>query len=336
MFNNETRNQHYISQVEQKLNSIDPTLPRERRRIFKFKLVDREQLTSELVNPNGVRIEKNLSFNDLYTFDVFSDNTRNNFESFFGVYEDKIEVTTNNIVDKLRNEESVSIEELKVLIFSKIMNFIRNPFCIEKVLNTFGELSKYKPQDPSLLSEFQKIRTDNIHVKEDVLNQLDIAKDKYIEWLKVLFNFFSIKIGEKFLGEMVVDEILDIDTKRIHLTLYTFQSEICLLSDRSFVDFGPALPKDFFCLVFNLNKNTFISFKIFENTLENLKALCPHLVPLIDKLNKEVDIISLMPPRIEILVVKENVEALKGYNTQVIYQCHSSFFGAATSFFYNN
>ncbi|MDV7581570.1 hypothetical protein R4795_15190 [Acinetobacter baumannii] len=336
MFNNETRNQHYISQVEQKLNCIDPSLPKKRRRIYKFNLIDREQLTSELVNPNGVRIKKNLSFNDLYTFDVFSDNSRNNFESFFGKYEDKIEETTNNIISKLKNEESILIEELKVLIFSKIMNFIRNPFCIEKILNTYGELSTVSPNETNLRMEFQKITKENIHVSRDVLSRLNISEDQYIDWLKVLFNFFSVKIGEKFLGEMFIDKMLDVDNKRIHLTLYTYQSEYCLLSDRSFVDFGPALPKDFFCFAFNLNKNTFISFKIYENTIENLKALFPHLVPLIDNLNKEVDVISLMPPRIEILVVKDNIEALKGYNTQVIYQCHSSFYCSSTNFLCNN
>ena len=71
MFNNETRNQHFISQVEQKLNCINPSLPRDRRRIYKFKIDDREELTFNLVNPLGVKIENNLSFNDLYTFDVF-------------------------------------------------------------------------------------------------------------------------------------------------------------------------------------------------------------------------------------------------------------------------
>ncbi|WP_336964099.1 hypothetical protein [Acinetobacter pittii] len=335
MFNNETRNQHYISQVEQKLNSIDPTLPRERRRIYKFKLVDREQLTSEMVNPNGVRIEKNLSFNDLYTFDIFSDNSRNNFELFFGKYEDKIEVTTNNIITKLRNEDSIAIEELKVLIFSKLMNFIRNPFCIEKILNTYGELSKVSPTDPILKTEFQKISKKNIHISKDTLSQLNVTEDIYIEWLKVLFNFFSVKMGDKFLGEMVIDNLLDIDNKRIHLTLFTYQRENCLLSDRSFVDYGPALPKGFFCFAFNLNKNTFISFNIFENTIENLKAYCPQFTPILETFEQQ-DITEYLPPRIEVLVVKDNIEALKGYNTQVIYQCHSSFYGASASFLCNN
>lgn len=117
MFNNETRNQHFISQVEQKLNCINPSLPRDRRRIYKFKIDDREELTFNLVNPLGVKIENNLSFNDLYTFDVFSDRTRNNFEAYFGKYEVNIEVFTNNILNKIDNNEAITIDEIKDLIF---------------------------------------------------------------------------------------------------------------------------------------------------------------------------------------------------------------------------
>ncbi|MFG4542430.1 hypothetical protein ACF0DH_03075, partial [Acinetobacter baumannii] len=141
MFNNETRNQHFISQVEQKLNCINPSLPREKRRIYKFKIDDREELTFNLVNPLGVKIENNLSFNDLYTFDVFSDRTRNNFEAYFGKYEVNIEVFTNKILNKIDKNEAITIEEIKDLIFCKMMNFIRNPFSIEKCLNIFGSLS---------------------------------------------------------------------------------------------------------------------------------------------------------------------------------------------------
>ncbi|EPG2603423.1 hypothetical protein OQO75_003073, partial [Acinetobacter baumannii] len=194
MFNNETRNQHFISQVEQKLNCIDPTLPRERRRIYKFKIDDREELTFNLVNPLGVKIENNLSFNDLYTFDVFSDRTRNNFEAYFGKYEVNIEVFTNKILNKIDKNEAITIEEIKDLIFCKMMNFIRNPFSIEKCLNIFGSLSTVSPTDTHALREFRKIKKENIHVSPDVLAQLNITEDKYIQWLKMIFNFFSVKM----------------------------------------------------------------------------------------------------------------------------------------------
>ena len=76
MFNNKTRNQHYISQVEQKLNCINSSIAKEKRRIYQFKALDRESLEYKLSNEIGVKIENNLSFNDLYSLEIFDDATR--------------------------------------------------------------------------------------------------------------------------------------------------------------------------------------------------------------------------------------------------------------------
>lgn len=80
MFNNETRNQHYVSQVEQKLNCIDASISRKKRRIYQFESLDRESQEYKLSDENGVKIEKNLSFDDLYSLEVFDNATRDNFE----------------------------------------------------------------------------------------------------------------------------------------------------------------------------------------------------------------------------------------------------------------
>lgn len=78
MFNNETRNQHYVSQVEQKLNCIDASISRKKRRIYQFESLDRESQEYKLSDENGVKIEKNLSFDDLYSLEVFDNATRDN------------------------------------------------------------------------------------------------------------------------------------------------------------------------------------------------------------------------------------------------------------------
>ena len=82
MFNNRTKNQHYISQVEQKLNSINPEVDRSKRKIFEYEIVDRELDIYQKTKLTGVKIEQNLSFNDLYTFDILNDQTRSNFEEW--------------------------------------------------------------------------------------------------------------------------------------------------------------------------------------------------------------------------------------------------------------
>ena len=50
---------------------------------------------------------------------------------------------------------------------------------------------------------------------------------------------------------------------------------------------------------------------IFENTLENIKLFCPEMAPVIDDRNLTIDVMSLLPPRIELLVSKNSVEALR-------------------------
>jgi hypothetical protein len=41
--------------------------------------------------------------------------------------------------------------EIIDLFAAKLLNFIRNPFCIEKVLNSFPGVASYDPTDPALL-----------------------------------------------------------------------------------------------------------------------------------------------------------------------------------------
>ena len=56
-FENKTKNQHYIAQVEQKLNSINPDAERDKRRIYKLKVKDRGNSIVKSTDENGVEIE---------------------------------------------------------------------------------------------------------------------------------------------------------------------------------------------------------------------------------------------------------------------------------------
>lgn len=69
---NLTRNQHFISQAEQRRNCIDESRPKDMQRIYKFEIADRENSIVRLTNPQGVKIKRNLSFDDLFSFDLTS------------------------------------------------------------------------------------------------------------------------------------------------------------------------------------------------------------------------------------------------------------------------
>ncbi|MBQ0641246.1 hypothetical protein, partial [Proteus mirabilis] len=72
-----TKNQHFISQTEQRLNAINPFDKDKNKKIYSFSLIDRESYSIKLDSLNGFKISNTLSLNDIFSFDVLEkDNTR--------------------------------------------------------------------------------------------------------------------------------------------------------------------------------------------------------------------------------------------------------------------
>ena len=157
---NDTRNQHFLTQGEQRLNALNPQANPSNLRIYSFKVVDRENYVLALEHPKGRPIGKNLSIFDLFSFDVLGNSSlRLNFEALFHKYERYIETHTNALLAKLNIGSSDIKAEIVDLFAAKLLNFVRNPFCIEKVLNTFPGIASYYPTDPALLADYRRIVT---------------------------------------------------------------------------------------------------------------------------------------------------------------------------------
>jgi DNA-binding transcriptional MerR regulator len=96
---NQTKNQHFISQVEQRLNAYNPDAARDNQRIYEFEIVDRDKRILKLVDARGRSIKNNLAMLDLFSFDVDKDkNTRANFEEAFHRYERQVRPNTERIL----------------------------------------------------------------------------------------------------------------------------------------------------------------------------------------------------------------------------------------------
>ena len=82
-----TKNQHFVSQVEQRFNALNPAALPENQRIYEFEIVDRDEHQVRLVTLKGRRISNSLSMFDLFSFDVADSGVRANLERVFGNYE---------------------------------------------------------------------------------------------------------------------------------------------------------------------------------------------------------------------------------------------------------
>lgn len=151
-FLNQTINQHFISQSEQRLNSINPNAKKSNQKIYSFKIINRDLYELRLENEKGSLIKNNLSFLDLYSFDIddYSDKLRFNFEFLSNKYENTIEIDTLSLVQKIKNNNKDIHDELTNIFILKILNSFRNPYCINKTINTLKIVGSYIPTNKDL------------------------------------------------------------------------------------------------------------------------------------------------------------------------------------------
>src|ERR1035437_1155068 len=175
--NNNNTTQHYVSQGEQRLNSLNPAANHSNQHIYSFTVTERESFTLSLDSPRGRSISKSLALRDLFSFDVIRDSTsRFNFEAFFQQYEADMESNTIALLRKIEQGSSEGLKkEILEIFVAKFMNFLRNPYSVRKVLNTIGHILRLHPTDPELLAQYNAVLAGRKPHQSHLCAQLDIS-----------------------------------------------------------------------------------------------------------------------------------------------------------------
>lgn len=219
-------------------------------RIYSFGLADRDDYKLTLENPNGSSINRNLSLFDLFSFDVSGDSDlRRNFEGLFHKYEANIEDLTSSLLAKLKTGNHDIKTEIIDLFAAKLLNFIRNPFSIAKVLNTFPGLASYNPTDTALLADYIHIIRGRKPHQAHLCAQLGINDAQYSEWLRLLFMLLTpMADGAPNFFEQIIKALFEDRKKYIAVAVCEYDSHRCLLCDRGFcqsIEDGPHLSFSF-------------------------------------------------------------------------------------------
>lgn len=327
MFENNVKNQHYISVAEQRLNSCNPEqCVRNKSKILKFKIVDREEHKIELCDLSEIKAIKNLSFKDLYTFCLKEGDKRVNFEEIFQKYESDINEKTKQLIEEHTND----LDCMSYVFKSKLMSMIRNPYCIEKTINTFQYASEHYPTSKELKDYFDLINEYSVPL--DILIEFSITEEKYKKWLKIIFIMLTPTLGQRCILDDFAEQFFDF-TKFYHLIfLYKYTTEICLLSDRSYVDLSPMFEDaNGVTFGFNLRKDAFIYMSFFPNDIEmllkNLLKNNSHIKNLL--LFSKINGVKQLQYSLSITRVKDDINVLRIYNKHVIYQSFESVFAAS-------
>lgn len=311
-----TRNQHFLPQGEQRLNAINPAASEANQRIYTFNLEDRESYSICMQSQKGFKINKTLSLNDLFSFDVIEKEAeRYNFEKLFHQYESDIKTHTHSLIRKLPNRNSDIKSEVLNIFTSKFLNFIRNPYSIKKVLNTFPQLLNHHPTNQDHYKNFERVINGRKPQQKYLCDQLGISERDYTDWLTVIFMLLSrLKDDEPNFMEQVVKGLYENPGSFI---IYSYDNKSCLLSDQGYSI--PLPEKDHMAFDFNLCSNAFIRY-IFGD----VHKLAPENTP-----QKIINFYKSMPRSVNVHNIVNDLNALEQYNKHVVYQCFNTVYNSS-------
>ncbi|MEN5148037.1 hypothetical protein [Pseudomonas orientalis] len=199
---NNTRNQHFLSQSEQRLNAMNPAASQSKQKMYCFEVLDREKFIVRPFEKKTVKIENTLSIDDLYSFQVEDKVMRHNFEELFKKYETQISAATKRLErfatsypEGITQEDYKSLSnDLLYILITKQYNSFRNPYNIKKTLRILQQSESLWPLDGRMFEICLRIISGNRPHQQHICNQLGISSDDYWKWLKGLF-FISIDMG---------------------------------------------------------------------------------------------------------------------------------------------
>ena len=318
VFEDPTVKQHFISQVEQRLNAVNPNANEDNQKIQRFRLSDREVGT--LCPPSTVKIAGNLMLPDLFSFDrAKGSSLRSNFERLFHGYERNIRLNTDALLRKVSCGNDGVGSEIVELFRSKLLNFFRTPFSVKKVLNSLPSLmGNLYPTDQAHLNDYLRVLEGSKPQMQYVCQALDISEEEYEQWLRSLFLMLNpMIVGQRsFFDQMVKALCGDRETYLI-VWVFTYANEACLLSDRGFVI--PFEQKDHEGWAFNLSANAFAiySFTNVESFYRNFPGPKPPISARGMSAAKDS-----WKSVVHVRHIAENLDALKAYNESAVFQCH--------------
>lgn len=324
---NATKNQHFISQSEQRSNCIDESVSKDKRRIYKFSIVDREEHAISLAGQDGVKIKTNLSFNDLFSFDVQNDQLRKNLETFFHKHEVNLDQVSRALIAAAQNRAEISsVTELASKVLkSKLMGIVRNPFCISRTIGMFKPFLGVYPTDPHFLSEFKLVRDGVKPHLEKVCLAYDVSPEQYHDWLHIIFLSLMTPPGsDASMLESMADSLMASPGNMCHLIIATFddiEGSRVAIPDTSYLQGTQDPHHNMF--MFNLNKNAYAAFSFVDVAKQTM-------VPVPAILREREGLLGL---GFSYQIHHNVMQILKNFNSLAVYQSKHNVFCADKSIY---
>ena len=296
---NIAKKHHFISQAEQSLNS-------DRRYLLEYEVIDRETFHIQKSEKGYQNIQMNLQFTNLYNFKI-GNQINSNFEALFQKYESKIKQNITSLLNK-KTQGDIKSEVLNIFA-TKMLNFIRNPFSVKKMLNTFPEVEYHQTLSETFIELIRQVEESNKPQSDYITEKLKISKIDYNQWLTKIFLLTNPMENGFTVFDYVIKEIFENPDFEISISVFYYNNNSCLLSDRGFSI--PIPDSKHMCFNFNLTSNSFIRYFFGNiNELSNGKISSE----LIQKY-------KMKKKNVKVYFFEDDFKELVRYNQNVVYQC---------------
>jgi hypothetical protein len=232
-----------------------------------------------------------------------------------------IKINTHSIISKLYSNGGDVTKEIVAIFHAKFLNFVRNPYSIKKVLNTFSSLKDLYPTNLIHYESFRRVLDGKKPHQSYLCKILGVSNIEYEEWLGIIFLLLvDFKNNSSNMFEEIVGQIFTESNKFVFGEVYTYDDKSCLLSDRGYSNIYTEDCTSLMVWDFNLYSNGFIRY-IFGN----VDDLAPSNVP-----KEIIELYKLQSSkRIDFYWRKNDYHALERYNKNVIYQCYEKVFSSS-------
>ncbi|ENJ7581529.1 hypothetical protein ACVS1I_004472 [Providencia rettgeri] len=329
IFASETKNQHYVSQVEQRANASNKNASNKNQEIFKYTRVDGGQFDEG----KCVKISTNQSDFDLFTL-AKKDSQRKNLENLMGNLEsdyltivDKIEKSCEN--HKNGNELFFTeIEDIKKILELKFLTRFRNPYLIKKTLRLISFTTNFILDDDRHLEALIALHKAENNI-DFLSKKYGVTKDEYISWLNTLVGLLLPIKGGSLLSGMV-NEFFEASEFGKKVFIYYYHTDCVLLPDCGTLDIEES---DMITYGFNLTSKIFILlampickdiglFKVkkrsepeMKQLINDLKAECPDITD--EDIQCYLEVEKQFNAKTSITYLGNNIQMLDAFNLGV-------------------
>jgi hypothetical protein len=254
---NSTKNQHFVSQAEQRFNSCSPDAAPQKTEIYRFEVIDKKEAR---VRSDGKKaIGRNLSFQELFTILRVSDSERLNFEHLFQRYEGEYPAQVvellqllDKAIEKSSGAEKIDLEKVEGCNFSrfvslvkriytyKVLNWLRNPLRIKEVLAGHAWILNHCIDNERALSIYFSLVGKNSAEKLHVCRTYGVSAGEYDSWIRLLLLFLFYEPGETNNLDGFVEEFFLADELVTSIMVIKSDTECALLPDTGVVRGGYA------------------------------------------------------------------------------------------------